>query len=64
MKISDKFHEGKLTRIITFLVIFARTVFKNFFFQVSIKRGKPSLFSLLSIHVHTFQHTAENNFNA
>ena len=65
MKISDRFHEGKLTRILTFLVTFARTVFKKiFFFQVSIKRGKPSLFPLLSIHVHTFQHTAENNFNA
>ena len=31
MKISDKFHEGKLTRILTFLVIFAGTVFKIFF---------------------------------
>lgn len=53
------FHEGKLTRIITFLVIFARTVLKKI-----IKRGKPSLFSLLSICVHTFQHIAENNLNA
>ena len=32
MKISDKFHEGKLTRILTFLVTFARTVFKKIFF--------------------------------
>ena len=60
-----QFSWGKTNSHINFLGDFCRhSILKKIFFQVSIKRGKSSLFSLLSIHVHTFQHTAKNNFNA
>ena len=58
MKISDKCHEGKLNRILTFLVIFAGTVF-NFFFHVS--REANLVYSLffqsMSIRFNTQQKT-------